>query len=159
MSDDFNEEEKAEFAEISQNIKNGENIDNVQAKLDKLKDKIVKNKTEKVLKELEKTKFPKLTFFGLNEAFSSINVSQTVTRIYDLSENASEAPAAEEILKEPIKQIDREIIETIYNMVKDGATLNDIFDCIGFHTGGEPMKMNTPNVVGLHIMAYNPIVG
>ena len=106
-----------------------------------MKEKVANRQAKEAINEIEKSKFQKLTFFGLNDAFSSPRVSETVTKIYDLSNEASEAPKATDILSGIVNSIDQEVTDAIYKMVSQGATLKDIFDCISFHTEGAPMKV------------------
>ena len=141
ITKDMNAEEKAEFQAITKDIQNGKSDREIQVALDALKEKMANRKTQEAIAEIEKTKFQKLSFFGLNEAFSSPRVSETVTKIYDLSEGTPEAPRAQDILSETTNSIDQEVIDAIHKMVSQGASLKDIFDCISFHTEGTPMKV------------------
>ena len=141
ITKEMNEAEKAEFQSIAQDIQAGKSEEEIQEKLNKLKEKIATRKTEEVISEVEKSKFQKRAFYGLNPAFASGSLSETVTKVYELSEGASEAPKAENILSGNISSTDQDAVNAIYDMVSKGATLNDIFDCISFHTEGVPMQV------------------
>ncbi len=138
---EMNEVEKSDFHDIVQDIQTGKNEKEIQEKLDNLKEKIATRKTEEVISEVEKSKFQKYAFYGLNVAFNSVNLSETVTKFYELSEGASEAPKAEIVLSGNVSSTDQDAVNAIYDMVSKGATLNDIFDCISFHTEGVPMQV------------------
>ena len=146
LTKDMNEAEKGEFQSIVQDMQAGKNEEEIQEKLNQLKEKITTRKTEEVISEVAKSKFQKRAFYGLNTAFASGNLSETVTKVYELSEDASEAPKAENILSGNISSTDQDAVNAIYDMVSKGATLNDIFDCISFHTEGVPMQVERKDV-------------
>ena len=146
ITKEMNDAEKTEFQAIAQDIQKGKSDEEVQEKLDKLNEKIATRKTDEVISEVEKSKFQKRTFYGLNSAFNSPNLSETVVRIYELSVGASDAPKAENILSGNISSTDQDAVNAIYDMVSKGATLNDIFDCISFHTEGVPMQVERKDV-------------
>ena len=141
ITKDMTQDEKEEFQSIAEGIMRGQSNREIQAKMDALKEKIADRSTKEAISEIENSKFQKLSFFGLNKAFSSATLSETVTKIYDLSDGASEPPLAQDIFPGKVNSIDQEVIDAIYTMVAQGATLSNIFDCISFHTEGAPMKI------------------
>ena len=141
ITKDMTQEEKKEFTNIAEGIMKGQSNHEIQTKMNTLKEKIANRSTKEAISEIEKSKFQKLSFFGLNKAFASATLGETVTKIYDLSDGASEPPQAQEILPGTVNTIDQEVIDAIYAMVLQGATLSNIFDCISFHTEGAPMKV------------------
>ena len=141
ITKDMTPEERSAFEAIEQDIKSGKSEQEIQAKFETLQQKVSDRETNEVLDEIKKSKFKKLNFFGLNEAFSPTRVAETVSQIYELSEDAEEAPKAAMILSGKINPIDQELINDIYGMVSEGATLQDIFEFIGFHTEGNPLRI------------------
>ena len=141
ITKDMTQDEKEEFQSIAEGIMRGQSNREIQAKMDALKEKIADRSTKEAISEIEKSKFQKLSFFGLNKAFSSATLGETVTKIYDLSDGASEPPLAQDIFHDKVNSIDQEVIDAIYTMVAQGATLSNIFDCLSFHTEGAPMKI------------------
>ena len=169
MTKGLTPEEREEFEALKETIKNlvasgrsDQEIQKVtQENMQNLQSKVSKRQEKEISEQAEQEKYRGLggDYFGANEAFSTINFGETVTKIYeialsDAAENKHNPPIAEEIISGNINQIDRDLINVIYELVQKGAGFKVIFDRVRPHVEGNPMHV--PNVEPIKVTEQQP---
>ncbi|MDR1391171.1 MAG: hypothetical protein LBI95_02265 [Holosporales bacterium] len=130
LSENMTKEEKKELEEIESDIRNGKSDQEIQAKLDILKDEIEN-------REKLQSRFQRATFYGVNQSFKDESI---IIHLLNQARLGHKIPP-ETILTGNINSVDVDLINTIYEMGVQNATIFDIYDAIKLIFTGSPKKI------------------
>ncbi|MDR1609667.1 MAG: hypothetical protein LBR78_02330 [Holosporales bacterium] len=95
---------------------------------------------KQITQRLKEETMPKYTFWGVNPKFSDRAVLAHIV----LESRAQRRPDAGNLLGEKATPNDQEIINAIYGLVQQGATVNDVLNRVKLVFSGTPRKVITP---------------